>query len=225
MKVVGVVSGVFLLMLHVSSGVAQSVITLEDFDLSSDVGVAAEESKSDLENCLLKIGNCASDELKSGASFSLDDVLNLGVIDHEKVAPAPVSAVSGDASQPASPSTYADPLPSVDMEILFDYDSADIRWDQKNRLIDLAKTLSTDGFRSYSLLFVGHTDAKGSAQYNRHLSGQRAGAVADFIRVNTAIPSHQIISSGIGFDKLKDWNDPLSPRNRRVQLVLVPLRK
>lgn len=225
MKVIGIIAGVLLSMLHVPNGIAQSVITLEDFDLGSDVGTPTEEPKSDLENCLLKVGNCTSDELKSGASFSLDDVLNLGVIDHEKVAPAPVNAVSGDSSQPVSPSTYANPLPSVDMEILFDYDSADIRWDQKNRLIDLAKTLSTDGFSSYSLLFVGHTDAKGSAQYNRHLSGQRAEAVADFIRVNTAIPPHQIISSGIGFDKLKDWNDPLSPRNRRVQLVLVPLRK
>lgn len=224
MKVVGLVVGAFLVMVHVSNGMAQSVITLEDFDLGSDVGQNTEKPKSDLENCLLKAGNCSSDELKSGASFSLDDVLNLGVIDHEKVAPAPVSAVSGNGEKPVSPSTYADPLPSVDMEILFDYDSADIRWDQKDRLVDLAKTLSADGFRSYSMLFVGHTDAKGSAQYNRHLSGQRAEAVANFIRVNTAIPAHQIISSGIGFDRLKDQRDPLSPRNRRVQLVLVPLR-
>lgn len=205
---------------------AQSTVTLDDFDLSDDVVTSTAAPKSDLENCLFNKGNCASNELKSGTDFSLDDVLNLGVIDHEKVEPAPVAvtSTSGNSSQPQKPSS-ATPLPSVDMEILFDYDSADIRWDQKDRLIDLARTLGADGFKDYSLLFVGHTDAKGSAAYNRHLSGMRAEAVADFMRVNTAIPPSQIISSGIGFDRLKDWNDPLSSRNRRVQLVLIPLRK
>ena len=110
------------------------------------------------------------------------------------------------------------------MESLFDYNSSNIRWDQKERLIDLARTLSSSDFRKFSVLFVGHTDAKGSAEYNRKLSSQRAEAVADFIRVNTAIPPTQIVSSGVGFERLKDNNDPFSERNRRVQLVLIPLK-
>ena len=203
---------------------AQSVITLDDFDLEVEPSPSEPAAKSQLESCLLGSADCKSDELKSGASFSLDDVLNLGVIDRSQVKAEPASTSTNTDNNAASVAASADPLPSVDMEILFDYNSANIRWDQKERLIDLARTLSSSDFRKFSVLFVGHTDAKGSAEYNKKLSSQRAEAVADFIRVNTAIPSTQIVSSGVGFDRLKDRNDPFSERNRRVQLVLIPLK-
>ena len=203
---------------------AQSVITLDDFDLEVETITPQPEAKSQLESCLLGSADCKSDELKSGASFSLDDVLNLGVIDRSQVKAEPASTATNEDKDTASIAASADPLPSVDMEILFDYNSSNIRWDQKERLIDLARTLSSSDFRKFSVLFVGHTDAKGSAEYNRKLSSQRAEAVADFIRVNTAIPPTQIVSSGVGFERLKDNNDPFSERNRRVQLVLIPLK-
>ena len=204
--------------------VAQSVITLDDFDLEVETVTPQPAAKSQLESCLLGSADCKSDELKSGASFSLDDVLNLGVIDRSQVKAEPASTAANTDKDTASIAASADPLPSVDMEILFDYNSSNIRWDQKERLIDLARTLSSSDFRKFSVLFVGHTDAKGSAEYNRKLSSQRAEAVADFIRVNTAIPPTQIVSSGVGFERLKDNNDPFSERNRRVQLVLIPLK-
>lgn len=207
---------------HLSA--AQSVITLDDFDLEVETVTPQPAPKSQLESCLLGSADCKSDELKSGASFSLDDVLNLGVIDRSQVKAEPASTATNADKDTASIAASADPLPSVDMEILFDYNSSNIRWDQKERLIDLARTLSSSDFRKFSVLFVGHTDAKGSAEYNRKLSSQRAEAVADFIRINTAIPPTQIVSSGVGFERLKDNNDPFSERNRRVQLVLIPLK-
>lgn len=210
--------------LQASLSSAQSVITLDDFDLEVAVTPSEPAAKSQLESCLLGSADCKSDELKSGATFSLDDVLNLGVIDRSKVKAEPASTSTTSNADTASIAASADPLPSVDMEILFDYNSSNIRWDQKERLIDLARTLSSSDFRKYSVLFVGHTDAKGSAEYNHRLSSQRAQAVADFIRINTAIPPTQIVSSGVGFERLKDNNDPFSERNRRVQLVLIPLK-
>lgn len=193
---------------------AQSVITLDDFDLGGDA-VAEDMDRTGnnrMELCLRDPSQCND----SGVDFSIDDVVNLGIVDREEVAETP-------ASSDGAPVRNTEPLPSVDLEVLFDYNSSDIRPDQMGQLLELADILRNDDFRSYKLIFMGHTDAKGSAEYNERLSEQRARSVADFVAAAAAdVPRARLEAVGLGFKRLADPADPYSEKNRRVQLVLVP---
>lgn len=194
--------------------VAQSVITLDDFDLGEDPTTLDEPSRTGnnrMELCLRGLAECED----GGVEFSIDDVVNLGIIDREEVAETPASS-GGEAVG------NSDPLPSVDLEVLFDYNSSDIRPDQMGQLLDLAAVLRGDDFTGYKLIFMGHTDAKGSAEYNEKLSRERARSVADFVAAAADVPPNRIEAVGLGFRRLADPVDRFSERNRRVQLVLVP---
>lgn len=206
---------------------AQSTITLEDFDLGSDPAPAAPASRgagedasggSDMEKCLLDPTACDNSEYKSNTSFSLDDVVNLGIVDREEVSDSQPS--TGGAPVTAA----ADPLPSIDMEILFDYNSANLRPDQLVKIAELSRVLGQDKFQNYRFLLLGHTDAKGSDEYNMALSQKRAQAVATFVTASAGLPDQRVIASGMGASKLKDASDPFGEQNRRVQLVLVPVK-
>jgi WD40 repeat protein len=68
-----------------------------------------------------------------------------------------------------------DPVP-LPGDVLFDTGSADLRPDADAVLTALAGELAA-GFDQATLTFVGHTDSRGSAEANRQLSLDRAGAV------------------------------------------------
>lgn len=192
---------------------AQSVITLDDFDLGGDAAPedVGRTGNNRMELCLRDPSQCDD----GGVDFSIDDVVNLGIVDREEVAETP-------ATSEGEPVRTTDPLPSIDLEVLFDYNSADIRPDQMGQLIELAEILRSDDFGSYRLIFLGHTDAKGSAAYNERLSERRARSVADFVAAAANVPANRIDAVGLGFQRLADVDNPLSARNRRVQLLLVP---
>lgn len=192
---------------------AQSVITLDDFDLGGDAAPedVGRTGNNRMELCLRDPSQCDD----GGVDFSIDDVVNLGIVDREEVAETPATS-EGESVR------TTDPLPSIDLEVLFDYNSADIRPDQMGQLIELAEILRSDDFGSYRLIFLGHTDAKGSAAYNERLSERRARSVADFVAAAANVPANRIDAVGLGFQRLADVDNPLSARNRRVQLLLVP---
>ena len=225
-----------ILLASTSVAAAQSTVTLDLDSLDfSDTGSETAKTPAPevtatggIQDCLLNPANCQSSEMRSGAAISLDDVQNLGVIDHENM-PKPASTgtnttntASGGGNSAVKPATYTEPLPSIDMEILFDYNVAAIRYDQYQRLDELADILRKPEFAKYTLLFVGHTDAVGSAAYNNRLSGDRARSVADYVRSRAGLPWDRVSSAGMGFSRLKTPYDPSGPQNRRVQLVLVP---
>lgn len=198
---------------------AQAVIPLDSVKLSgSKKSQEGSSSNSKIKDCLLNSEGC-SHEYKIGAEITMDEVLKFELIDRDKL-----DAEVGSASSSES-TVFHTPLPSVDMEILFDYNSYFIRPDQKQRLIELGDTLSSSEFNNFHFLFFGHTDAKGSATYNQNLSDQRAQSVANFVSLFTNVPSGRVGARGLGFTKLKDENDRYGAQNRRVQLVLVPLKK
>ncbi|MCO6184654.1 OmpA family protein [Rhizobium sp. L1K21] len=198
---------------------AQSIISLDQ--LGDDISdkpkaAAAAPAASSLENCLLGGNGCSDGASKSSSAISLDDVVNIGIIDHEEA--AAIKAKKAESGQTAS----AEPLPSIDMEILFDYNSANIRPDQYPKLLELARVLNGDKFADFRFMFLGHTDAKGSQDYNMALSARRAQAVADFIRGEENFSERRVLVSGAGSSRLKDVSDPFGEQNRRVQLVLIP---
>ncbi|HOV04613.1 MAG TPA: OmpA family protein [Hyphomicrobiales bacterium] len=203
---------------------AQSTMTLDDLDLKPKAPVAAKPagSSSEMEKCLLDQASCQNAEFKSSASFSVDDVVNLGIIDREEVKPAALgeagmAGASGGASAAMT-------LPSIDMEILFDYDSATLRPDQYAKLVQLSEILKGDKFSAFRFLFLGHSDAKGDPDYNRNLSQKRAEAVSAFVEGISGLSGGRLAATGLGATKLKDAGDPFGAQNRRVQLVLIPVK-
>lgn len=67
--------------------------------------------------------------------------------------------------------------PAVDLDILFDYDSADITPKAIPALVVLGTALSRQDLRGSVFLINGHTDAAGRTDYNQALSQRPANAV------------------------------------------------
>ena len=109
--------------------------------------------------------------------------------------------------------------PKIDLEIFFDYDSADIGSRAMPSLVELGKALRSGALQDATFILSGHTDAKGSAAYNQGLSERRADAVRKFLAERFAIPANQLIAVGYGKEQLKNTVDPAADENRRVQVV------
>jgi outer membrane protein OmpA-like peptidoglycan-associated protein len=109
--------------------------------------------------------------------------------------------------------------PSIDLEVTFDFDSAEIGAKAVPILVALGTALRNPELKSQSFLVGGHTDAKGSDAYNQALSERRAEAVKRFLVEKFGLPAENLIGIGFGKEQLKDKGDPLADANRRVQVV------
>lgn len=187
----------------------QTLMPLDSFSLAEPEEPAAESSDT---NCLMEVGAC--DQRDSGPTFSLDDVVNLGIIDRSEIS----ATVEDDPTRAVSTSV---PLPSIDLEILFDYDSDRLRSDQLEPLRRLASELRGVEFGARQLVILGHTDAAGSAEYNQALSQRRARSVAEFLIEQANLPAQSVRAAGLGFTHLKYPENPTSASNRRVQVLMI----
>ena len=103
-------------------------------------------------------------------------------------------------------------------DVLFDFDKADIRQDAASALHQVADIIRDKG-RGRAVRIEGHTDAKGSADYNLALSQKRAEAVRQYLIANFGIDGKKLVATGMGFKHLKNAKDELAAENRRVQIV------
>lgn len=71
---------------------------------------------------------------------------------------------------------------------------------------------------------IGHTDSRGSAQYNQRLSERRAGSVARYLENRKVVPQ-RIEARGMGETSPVAPNDTKDSRalNRRVEIKLAPV--
>lgn len=109
--------------------------------------------------------------------------------------------------------------PSVNMEVPFAFDSAEIGPDAVPVLTSLGQALQDGSIKSSDFLLAGHTDAKGKPEYNQSLSQRRADAVRDYLVKNFTIGADKLVSVGYGRERLKDAARPFADVNRRVQVV------
>ena len=109
--------------------------------------------------------------------------------------------------------------PKIDLEIHFDFNSADISKDSMSSVQALGDALSDPQLRGSTFVVAGHTDGVGGEQFNQELSERRADTIKRYLVQNYGLTGSDLVTVGYGKTKLKDANDPADPINRRVEVV------
>jgi outer membrane protein OmpA-like peptidoglycan-associated protein len=115
--------------------------------------------------------------------------------------------------------TIAKDKPNIDLEITFDYNSADISAKSLPSVQALGRALTNPDLKGSTFIVAGHTDAAGGEGYNQDLSERRADAIKRYLMQNYGIATADLVTVGYGKSKLKDPSQPLAEVNRRVQVV------
>ena len=109
--------------------------------------------------------------------------------------------------------------PKIDLEINFDYNSADISAKSLASVQALGRALSNPDLKGSTFVVAGHTDAAGGEAYNQDLSERRADSIKRYLVDKFGIAGPDLVTVGYGKTKLKDPANPLADVNRRVQVV------
>jgi outer membrane protein OmpA-like peptidoglycan-associated protein len=136
-------------------------------------------------------------------------------------AAAPRNSPTTSAPTATSSQAQTKDASSINLNVQFQTNSAQLTPDAKQVLDNLARALSSATLAPYHFQIVGHTDAPGDAELNKVLSQRRAQTVVDYMVTKHDIARERLDAWGVGSD------DPLVPtprsevRNRRVQIVNV----
>jgi outer membrane protein OmpA-like peptidoglycan-associated protein len=109
--------------------------------------------------------------------------------------------------------------PAVDLQIYFDYNSSAISPKALPQLTNLGNALSSPELKNALVSINGHTDGKGNDASNQKLSERRAESIKHYLVQHFALAPENLVTIGYGKQKLKDAAHPLSPENRRVEVV------
>ena len=109
--------------------------------------------------------------------------------------------------------------PKIDLEINFDYNSANISAKSLPSVQALGRALSNPDLKGSTFVVAGHTDAAGGDAYNQDLSERRADSIKRYLVDKFHIAGTDLVTVGYGKTKLKDPSNPLADVNRRVQVV------
>lgn len=125
------------------------------------------------------------------------------------VSPADIQTVAGELSNHRQ----------FTLEVNFDFNSSIIKPSSYRALGAIADAMHHPYLEGYSFLIVGHTDAKGSRDYNLRLSQERAVAIRDALVTTFRVAPNRLWAMGVGKELLKSEGNPTSELNRRVQLI------
>jgi outer membrane protein OmpA-like peptidoglycan-associated protein len=126
------------------------------------------------------------------------------------------SLSSGEREQIAE---IAKEKPAIDLEITFDYNSANISQKAQPAVAALGRALTNPDLKGTTFVLAGHTDAAGGDAYNQELSERRADAIKKVLMEKYGIAAADLVTVGYGKTKLKNPNAPTAEENRRVQVV------
>jgi outer membrane protein OmpA-like peptidoglycan-associated protein len=112
-----------------------------------------------------------------------------------------------------------DKPPSIDLYISFEYNSDKLKTEALLTLKRLGAALKDTRLSGYRFKIAGHTDAKGSAEYNQKSSERRAEAIRNYIVFQYDIEPDRIETVGFGKTQLLDPLKPEDGINRRVQII------
>lgn len=109
---------------------------------------------------------------------------------------------------------------TFDSGLLFEFDSSKLQIESKENLSELASSLNQ--YPNSDIVIVGHTDSKGSEEYNMELSNRRSDAAKEYL-VSRGVPSSRVQAQGRGeLEPIAD-NDLESGRdqNRRIEVAII----
>lgn len=161
------------------------------------------------------VGFCAVSAAPAQAqSYKADDIIkhfgggtpNLGVSRGLCVGTEAECSKAGHVVKPAA---------AFDLVVRFKYNSDVLEPDAKSNLDEFAKALKDPQLAASSFLVEGHTDARGSADYNLNLSERRAKAVVSYLS-ERGVDTAKLLPRGFGQTK-PIVADPYSGDNRRVE--------
>jgi outer membrane protein OmpA-like peptidoglycan-associated protein len=111
--------------------------------------------------------------------------------------------------------------PKVDLpSVTFEYNSAQLTQQAQRQLDELAKALEYPAFKAVPFTIGGHTDARGSAEYNQRLSERRANSVRDYLERRHDFPDERVDTAGYGKSRLLPTLPPTDASQRRVEITL-----
>lgn len=123
----------------------------------------------------------------------------------------------------ARPGERQPAAPSVDLQVQFAFNSAELLPEGRSQLDELGRALNDKALAGWGFELAGHTDQVGSAAYNLTLSRERASAVKNYLMVSHGLNPQRLIPQGFGFARLADPAHPTAAVNRRVEVRRVTL--
>jgi outer membrane protein OmpA-like peptidoglycan-associated protein len=115
--------------------------------------------------------------------------------------------------------SMAQERPAVDLQIYFEFDSAELSPKAVPQLISLGNALTAPELKESLFVINGHTDATGTDSYNLKLSVRRAETIKRYLVDEFHLSSENLVTFGYGKRKPMNALDPFAPENRRVQIV------
>lgn len=109
---------------------------------------------------------------------------------------------------------------TIDLVIQFDFDSAKLQEVSKPLLNNLAAAMKSQRLEGLSFNVEGHTDAKGTEEYNLRLSSRRAEAVVNYM-AQQGVAKDRLTPLGKGATELLNIEKPDALENRRVRIATV----
>ena len=111
---------------------------------------------------------------------------------------------------------------SFDFDMInFEFDSAVININSYEILRRIGNVMNNDDMVNVKFKIIGHTDNKGSDEYNQKLSEDRARSVKNYLTDNYNVRSIRLMDSGKGESQLLADIDGSNPKNRRVEISSV----
>ncbi|MDR2442162.1 MAG: OmpA family protein [Deltaproteobacteria bacterium] len=114
-----------------------------------------------------------------------------------------------------------DYLPRLALQILFDFDKDVLTSDDRDVLDTLGRAMTSPELAGGRFRLEGHTDAKGTYEYNIDLSRRRALACQRYLVENFGLTTDQLPMEAFGESRPLPNLDPEDGRNRRVEIVIL----
>lgn len=113
-------------------------------------------------------------------------------------------------------------LPEI-QSVLFEFDQADLSVSETQKLDDFLQRIPPSTMMHVSI--EGHTDSKGSSEYNKKLSTRRAISVRNYL-IKQGVAASKISAEGLGESSPAESNDTEEGRlkNRRAELIPITER-